>query len=93
MQFYFWHLIALFLGLKFLRFVFNFCNYEIKKLSNIAKASRLRKERDDKHFSFKPIAKELGDKLKIMDCTDIRKGLMDNEFTSVDLINFFGERC
>jgi len=28
-----------------------------------------------------------------MDCTDIRKGLMNNEFTSVDLVNFFGERC
>jgi len=83
----------LFFGIKFSQFVLNTSIYEIKKLNNIAKASRLRKERDDKHFSFKPISKELGEKLKIMDCTDLRNGLMNNEFTSVDLINFFGERC
>jgi len=86
-------LIALFLGFKLSQFVLNSSIYEIKKLNNIAKATRLRKERDEKNFSFKPISKELGEKLKIMDCTDLRKGLMNNEFTSVDLINFFGERC
>ena len=28
-----------------------------------------------------------------MDCTELRLGLLNSEFTSVDLVNYFGNRC
>ena len=58
--------------------MFNYCVWKVKNINNIATASRLLKERNDKKYSFKMIPKELGEILKIMDCTDLRNGLMNN---------------
>jgi fatty acid amide hydrolase len=49
-------------------------------------------ERNNKHFEFK-IVKKGGDELKSMDVYQIREALMEGKYTSVDLVNYFGNRC
>jgi len=39
------------------------------------------------------IDEKLGNRLKEMDCHQLREGLFAEEFTSVDLVNYFGDRC
>jgi hypothetical protein len=50
-------------------------------------------ERNDKMYEFKPVDSKVSLMLLELDAHGIRQGLLDQKFTSQDLINFYGNRC
>lgn len=64
--------------------------YRYRNILNRAAAKKMITERNEKKYEFKLVT---GDELKTMDVFQIRKALMDGKYTSVDLVNYFGNRC
>ena len=72
--------------------VFSILLYLARLPNSIAIARRLRAERDAGKYDFKKVKPEHAKIMISADCTTIRQHLMKGTFTSVDLVNFFGER-
>ncbi len=74
-------------GYRLLRYAWwRYKNAQVK-----AKGAKPRQNRDSKNFVFRDIPGE--ENIIKMDVSRLRKGLIDREFSSVDLVHVYGKRC
>jgi hypothetical protein len=69
--------------------------YRYKLHLNALEAKRILSERNAKFFKFGEVAESISKILLSKECdlSVIRAGLLDGTFNSVDLVNFYGNRC
>ena len=84
-----WHIGLFLIGSLITKNLLGLCVSRFRKIRNSAMAKKMLAERNDKHFEFKNIS---ADELKTMDVTQIRNALLEEKYTSVDLVNYFGSR-
>jgi hypothetical protein len=64
-----------------------------RTMSNRAAAAKMLADRNAQHTDFAVVAGSNAEIMKNADVTGIREHLMKGTFTSVDLVNYFGNRC
>lgn len=84
-----WHIGLFLIGSLISKNLIGLCTHRFRILRNKALARKMITERNDKHFEFKNIS---ADELKTMDVTQIRQALLEEKYSSVDLVNYFGNR-
>ena len=82
-----------FIGLWLLRKTFSFMMWKARNIKNRRNAREMIEERNSKKFEFKPVDAEITKILKVADCTRLKEELDKGTFTSVDLVNYYGQRC
>jgi hypothetical protein len=87
-----WHILVLYFGLRFLVLFAKWVHYKYKQVLNSRIAKKLLSDRNSKQFKFESIDQSLQDLLIEADVHTIRDKLMDGTVTSVQLVNFFGQR-
>ena len=88
-----WHavviLVCIWFFIKFLRFL----AYRFRIMKNKGHANRMLAERNNKVFTFDPVDPKIAESLLTLDVHGVRQGLLEGKFSSVDLVNFYGQRC
>jgi hypothetical protein len=70
------------------------CLRKANKMNIDEQADLVVRKREDKSIKFKTdLEPEKITEIITMDIAALRKGLIEKEFTSVDLVNIFGKRC
>ena len=70
------------------------CLRKANKMNIDEQADLVVRKREDKSIRFKTdLEPEKISEIITMDVAALRKGLLEKEFTSVDLVNIFGKRC
>lgn len=79
--------LAGYLGYKTLKYAYwRYRNRQVRALG-----AKVRQARDSQRYEFREIAN--AEQILGMDVTQLKEGLRKGEFTSVDLIHVFGQRC
>ena len=65
----------------------------IRNLKSRSVARRLLRERNGKHYHFEKVDGEKAKLILSSDVTELMGHLMAKRLTSVDLVNFYGNRC
>lgn len=85
------------LGVLTAFFVFHaimWCMRKANKMNIDEQADLVVRKREDKSIRFKTdLEQEKISEIITMDVAALRKGLIEKEFTCVDLVNIFGKRC
>lgn len=64
-----------------------------RTISNRAAAAKMLADRNAQHTDFSAVDDSKAELMKNADVSEIRAHLMKGTFTSVDLVNYFGNRC
>ena len=82
-------IVAVYVLYQFGRFVI----WKVRNIFNQSAAKTMLKDRNSQHYKFEKVGQDQTEIMKGADVTLLREHLMKGTFTSVDLVNYFGERC
>lgn len=96
-----WHLLLAVLVIYYIPSALKFPVWLWRTILNRQMARRMREERDSYHVDFSKIPyssdkldkEKFASQLLYMSVKDLRQGLFNGDFTSVDLVVFYGARC
>ena len=76
-----------------LSFVAATITWKLKNIRNKKQAVEIFAEARRQLTSFDEVAQHKCDVIKYADVTQLREGLLKGSWTSIDLVNYFGNRC